>query len=550
MIAAVSGFALGGGCELAMACHVRIASEAAKFGQPEVKLGICPGYGGTQRLPRLVGVGRALQLLMTGEMIDAAEAYRIGLVNRVVPAADLLSAADAMLRQMLANGPLALSSCIEATVRGTEFHWKMASISRRITSRCLRARRTWRKALERSWKSGRRRSRVDDSRRDSPAARVVVTVTAPLPTAITDETSPPVTLETIALRDFRNLARVTLAVPREGMAIVGDNGHGKTNLLEAIYYLQLLRSVRGARDQDVVRFGAAGFHVAAEAVVGRRRVITAAFQRMGKRKKVTVDGVEPKRRVGRVRVPARGHVLSARCRAGRGGAERTASVSRRRARADVSSILAALQRYRAALVRRNAALRDAARRGETGGLARAAVWEPALAEHGALLWAARVAWVERVADDFARLCASIGERGVARMRYATSSSSAAAVRGGASTVDLAAHLARSLEAHRAVDLRRGLTHVGPHRDDLELTSMGAMRAFGSAGQQRTASIALRLLRPLHSVPRAVLRSSCSMIRSPSSMRPGRRGFSTCSRRAASRIKRFSPCPDPTIFREK
>src|SRR6476469_10962751 len=120
VIAAVNGFALGGGCELAMACHVRIASDAAKFGQPEVKLGICPGYGGTQRLPRLVGMGRALQLLMTAEMVDAAEAYRIGLVNRVVPGAELLGAADAMLRQMLANGPLALSSCIEAVVRGTE----------------------------------------------------------------------------------------------------------------------------------------------------------------------------------------------------------------------------------------------------------------------------------------------------------------------------------------------------------------------------------------------------------------------------------------------
>ena len=120
VIAAVNGFALGGGCELAMACHVRIASDAAKFGQPEVKLGICPGYGGTQRLPRLVGTGRALQLLMTGEMVDAAEAYRIGLVNRVVPGGELLGAADAMLRQMLANGPLALSSCIEAVVRGTE----------------------------------------------------------------------------------------------------------------------------------------------------------------------------------------------------------------------------------------------------------------------------------------------------------------------------------------------------------------------------------------------------------------------------------------------
>lgn len=118
VIAAVNGFALGGGCELAMACHVRIASEVAKFGQPEVKLGICPGYGGTQRLPRLVGKGRALQLLMTGEMIDAAEAYRIGLVNRIVPAPELLSAATAMMQQILANGPAALALCIEAVNRG------------------------------------------------------------------------------------------------------------------------------------------------------------------------------------------------------------------------------------------------------------------------------------------------------------------------------------------------------------------------------------------------------------------------------------------------
>ena len=117
-IAAVNGFALGGGCELAMACHVRLASEHAKFGQPEVKLGLVPGYGGTQRLPRLVGQGRALQLLLTGEMIDAQEAFRIGLVNRVVPAAELLPAARAMLAQMLANGPLATALCIEAVDRG------------------------------------------------------------------------------------------------------------------------------------------------------------------------------------------------------------------------------------------------------------------------------------------------------------------------------------------------------------------------------------------------------------------------------------------------
>jgi enoyl-CoA hydratase len=119
-LAAVNGFALGGGCELAMACHMRIASEAAKFGQPEVKLGIVPGYGGSQRLPRIVGKGRALQLLLTGEMIDAAEAYRIGLVNRVVPAAELMPAARALLTTILAQGPLAVAHCIEAVDRGLD----------------------------------------------------------------------------------------------------------------------------------------------------------------------------------------------------------------------------------------------------------------------------------------------------------------------------------------------------------------------------------------------------------------------------------------------
>lgn len=120
VIAAVNGFALGGGCELAMACHFRIASEHAKFGQPEVKLGILPGYGGTQRLPRLVGKGRALQLLMTGEMIDADEAYRIGLVNRVVHAAELIGTAQILLKQIIGNAPLAVALCIEAVDRGMQ----------------------------------------------------------------------------------------------------------------------------------------------------------------------------------------------------------------------------------------------------------------------------------------------------------------------------------------------------------------------------------------------------------------------------------------------
>jgi enoyl-CoA hydratase len=120
VIAAVNGYALGGGCELALACHLRVASESARFGLPEVKLGICPGYGGTQRLPRLVGKGRALQLILTGEMIDAAEALRIGLVNKVVPAGELSGAAEGVLRQMLAQGPIAVMLAIDAVNRGLE----------------------------------------------------------------------------------------------------------------------------------------------------------------------------------------------------------------------------------------------------------------------------------------------------------------------------------------------------------------------------------------------------------------------------------------------
>jgi enoyl-CoA hydratase len=117
-VAAINGFSLGGGNELAMCCHVRIASDSAKFGQPEVKLGLVPGYGGTQRLARLIGKGRALQLLMTGEMIDAQEAFRVGLVNRVVPGAELIATATTMLKTILANGPLAVAQCIELVDHG------------------------------------------------------------------------------------------------------------------------------------------------------------------------------------------------------------------------------------------------------------------------------------------------------------------------------------------------------------------------------------------------------------------------------------------------
>jgi enoyl-CoA hydratase len=118
VIAAVNGFALGGGCELAMACHLRVASDTAKFGQPEVKLGLGPGYGGTVRLPRLVGKGRALELLLTGAMIDAQEAWRIGLVNRVVPGDCLLAEAEELARTIIEQGPLAIRLILEAVETG------------------------------------------------------------------------------------------------------------------------------------------------------------------------------------------------------------------------------------------------------------------------------------------------------------------------------------------------------------------------------------------------------------------------------------------------
>jgi enoyl-CoA hydratase/carnithine racemase len=120
VIAAVNGFALGGGCETAMACTIRIAVDTAKFGQPEVTLGLVPGGGGTQRLPRLVGKGRALQLILSAEMIGAQEAYRIGLVNEIVAAADLLPRAEAILRKIASNAPMAVKFALTAVNKGLE----------------------------------------------------------------------------------------------------------------------------------------------------------------------------------------------------------------------------------------------------------------------------------------------------------------------------------------------------------------------------------------------------------------------------------------------
>src|SRR5262249_54716923 len=120
VIAAINGFALGGGCETAMACTIRFAVDNARFGQPEVKLGVIPGCDGTQHLPRLVGKGRALQLILSDEMIDAQEAYRIGLVNEIVPTADLITRAEAVLHKIASNAPITVKLALETTNKGLE----------------------------------------------------------------------------------------------------------------------------------------------------------------------------------------------------------------------------------------------------------------------------------------------------------------------------------------------------------------------------------------------------------------------------------------------
>jgi DNA replication and repair protein RecF len=298
-----------------------------------------------------------------------------------------------------------------------------------------------------------------------------------------------VVLRSIALRDFRNLARLDLAFPAAGVAIVGENGQGKTNLLEAVYYLHLLRSVRGARDVDVVRFGAPGFHVSARTEGGRHHELTAGFERTSRRKRVTLDGAEPQRLSDGLGAlpcvlfsPADVELVAGAPSARRRYLDILLALSSR-------PYLAALQRYRHALAQRNAALRDALRSSAGAGEQRVAVWEAPLAEHGAVLWRERVTWTSQASPRFAAMCASIGEQAPVGMRYATTLEPSSR-----ETADVAHAIAGALEQKRGLDIRRGLTHAGPHRDDLTLTLDGReLRAFGSAGQQRTAAIALRLL---------------------------------------------------------
>jgi DNA replication and repair protein RecF len=297
-------------------------------------------------------------------------------------------------------------------------------------------------------------------------------------------TSPPARLVRLAVRDFRNLAQVELTPPAEGVVVIGENGQGKTNLLESIYYLQILRSARGARDQDLVRFGADGFHIGATVDTDARHEIGVGFERAGKRKRIRLDGVVPDRM---------SHALGALPAVMFSPADVDLIIgppSARRRFLDIvlaltaRGYLDALQRYRAALARRNAALREAARSGRQSPSS-VAVWEPALAEHGAVLIETRARWVSDSAAGFTQLCEEIGEHGTASMKYVSPFAESEA------RYDV---LLAAFEEKRSLDLRRGITHVGPHRDELELTLDGRdLRLFGSAGQQRTAAIALRLL---------------------------------------------------------
>ncbi|HXY29249.1 MAG TPA: DNA replication and repair protein RecF [Gemmatimonadaceae bacterium] len=292
-------------------------------------------------------------------------------------------------------------------------------------------------------------------------------------------------LEQLSIRTFRNIQRADLAFPTAGVAVVGENGHGKTNLLEAIYYLRLLRSMRGARDVDLVTFGADGFHLGADLARTGRRSVAVGFERASRRKKVVVDGAPPSRMSEALGAfPA---VLFSPDDA----AIVAGPPSGRRRFLDItlaltsSRYLGALERYRAALVRRNAALREHGV-SKAAAAARAAVWEPALAESGAALTRARRTWLAEHASGYAELCASIGERAPAQMRLES------ALRAPDDKLEEA--LAAALEAQRPIDVARGLTHSGPHRDDLALTIGDRdIRTYGSAGQQRTAAIALRLL---------------------------------------------------------
>ena len=309
-------------------------------------------------------------------------------------------------------------------------------------------------------------------------------------------------LRELSLRSFRNFTHADLSVPSAGLAIVGDNGHGKTNLLEAVSYCGLLRSVRGARDAEVIQFGAPAFHVRATLdAPARAAAMTVGYERTSKVKKATVDGVE------QTRLSDALGTLPSVCFSPVDVALVAGGPAERRHYLDVMlalsspSYLAALQQYRGALRQRNAALRSAQRAGARAGDAhdaRVSVWEPALARNGAILAAQRQSWCAVHAESFVAICKAIGERLSVSMRYAATtmmtSDSDTAANAQEREAALAHAYQQAMVEQRPNELRRGITLVGAHRDELQLMlGTRELRTFGSAGQQRTAAIALRML---------------------------------------------------------
>jgi DNA replication and repair protein RecF len=271
-------------------------------------------------------------------------------------------------------------------------------------------------------------------------------------------------LTSLTIRNLRNLASIDVEIPSEGVVIIGDNGQGKTNFLEAIYYLVLFRSMRGAKDRELVRFGEAGFFVAGTA----SKRVTAGFEVSGRRKKVTVDGQETKKLADAV------GLLTAVALAPADRALVEAGPSGRRRYLDVllslcePGYLSKLTELRGALKQRNAALKMARRE-------EAQAFDRHVAAAATYVSATRYKWAEAARPRFIELCGALGEKGEPFIEYSS-------------------RVAEALRVRIERDLRKGMTTVGPHRDDLVLTLAGnETRRYGSGGQQRTAATALRLL---------------------------------------------------------
>ena len=301
-------------------------------------------------------------------------------------------------------------------------------------------------------------------------------------------------LSSLKVRGFRNLADQRLDFPAEGVALIADNGQGKTNLLEAIYYLEIFRSFRGVPDEQLVTFSDEVFRIEGEAQVsGRLRRVTAAFDRRARRKKVTVDDVEPDRlgdALGKIGVvifsPADVTIVAG-------------SPSERRRFLDIvlslteAGYLYALQKYRQVLLRRNALLRRGASQMDIG------AWDGGLVSWGSRVIAARARWTRSRAEAFGRHVRAIAGEGDGQMEY-VSPSSADDSEAILEEARIAETFALELERAREREVRRGMTLVGPHRDDLRIRGFdpasGAwtdLRNYGSGGQQRTAAIALRMV---------------------------------------------------------